>query len=690
MKLHLNTTARKTALAVPTVLLMAATGVLLSPAQQADAAVVGHVVYGIPGTTTWTVPVGVTGAVFTLDGGAGGAETTYRGKTTPGGKGGEVSGFLNVTPGQTYTITIAGAGQNVQGFYNSYVYGGSGGTGGGGTGGGGDDPGAGGGGASRITLGNASLLIAGGGGGATASDEFDQQSPGGDAGGLTGADGSIFLAEAQYGPARGATQTQGGAAGLATYNTGETPGLNGLGGHGGSAATSDVRSTGGAGGGGGLFGGGGAGGSGGGGGSSYVTPAALDSTDVAGANTGDGKVFIDYGNVDNPAIDQLPLSAATAGQPYSHTFTASGWPAASFTPVGGTLPAGLSLSPSGVLTGTVNHAGTYTFTIGAANVENYVSRQVQLVVNAGAPASLAAGDQTPNGQGGTAEAGSAFPLVAKVTDSQGNPVPNASVQFALPDGLHFFGSGGTSTSDTTGADGTVTEYALSGDVPGTYTATVSMPGTSAQPVTITGLHVVPSQPGMDGGGVQPAGMLTVPYNDVLNVYGAPTPTVSVHSGSLPPGVTLSGAALTGTPTKAGTYSFVLRIDDGASSGPVDVPCSIVIAKQPTVSIATEAIAPGTRGTHPLSFPVTLSGPVAAPVTVHWHTTNGTATSPTNYQATQGVLTIPAGSTSGSVVVQVKGLTTVHKTLAFTIQLASPTHARIVAPNGTATGDIVYN
>jgi len=72
------------------------------------------------------------------------------------------------------------------------------------------------------------------------------------------------------------------------------------------------------------------------------------------------------------------LPSAVAGQPYSLTFAATGgigsytWTVTS----GSTLPAGLTLSSSGTLSGTPSTAGNYTFTItctdGAGN-QSYVT-----------------------------------------------------------------------------------------------------------------------------------------------------------------------------------------------------------------------------------------------------------------------------------------------------------------------------
>lgn len=68
-----------------------------------------------------------------------------------------------------------------------------------------------------------------------------------------------------------------------------------------------------------------------------------------------------------PSITGTPPSPATAGVPYSFAFTVAGEPAPVVTLVPGMLPPGLSLSPSGVLSGTPALAGTFKFAVRAAN-----------------------------------------------------------------------------------------------------------------------------------------------------------------------------------------------------------------------------------------------------------------------------------------------------------------------------------
>ncbi|TNM37733.1 calcium-binding protein [Nocardioides albidus] len=62
-----------------------------------------------------------------------------------------------------------------------------------------------------------------------------------------------------------------------------------------------------------------------------------------------------------------PPTTATVGTPYSYTFTATGNPDPTFTVATGSLPDGLTLTSTGLLSGTPTTAGAFTFTVRAAN-----------------------------------------------------------------------------------------------------------------------------------------------------------------------------------------------------------------------------------------------------------------------------------------------------------------------------------
>jgi hypothetical protein len=66
-----------------------------------------------------------------------------------------------------------------------------------------------------------------------------------------------------------------------------------------------------------------------------------------------------------------------------------------------------------------------------------------------------------------------------------------------------------------------------------------------------------------------------PYSSGFTVTGAPPPSVTLVSGDLPPGLTLSSdGKLTGTPTKAGTYTFTVRADNHVGIDYATVPVTI--------------------------------------------------------------------------------------------------------------------
>ena len=107
---------------------------------------------------------------------------------------------------------------------------------------------------------------------------------------------------------------------------------------------------------------------------------------------------------------------------------------------------------------------------------------------------------------------------------------------------------------------------------------------------------------------------------------------------------------------------------------------------PTLSIGDVSVTEGNSGTITATFPVTLSAAATSAVTVTYATANGTATAGSDYAATGGTLTFPAGTTTQSIGVTVNGDTTVEPNETFTVTLTSPSGATLV--RATATGTIV--
>src|SRR5262249_51146584 len=86
----------------------------------------------------------------------------------------------------------------------------------------------------------------------------------------------------------------------------------------------------------------------------------------------------------------------------------------------------------------------------------------------------------------------------------------------------------------------------------------------------------------------------------------------------------------------------------------------------------------------LAFTVSLSLAYDAPVTVDYATANGSAIVGSDYQATSGTLTIPAGQTSATITVLVIGDRLAEATETFLVHLSNPTNGSITDGQGAGT------
>ena len=98
------------------------------------------------------------------------------------------------------------------------------------------------------------------------------------------------------------------------------------------------------------------------------------------------------------------------------------------------------------------------------------------------------------------------------------------------------------------------------------------------------------------------------------------------------------------------------------------------AATPRVSVGDESVVEGNTGTQTATFDVTLDQPAASAVTVPWSTADGTGTAAADYTAASGTLSFPAGTTTKTVSVVVKGDTLVESNETATINLGTPTGA----------------
>ena len=171
--------------------------------------------------------------------------------------------------------------------------------------------------------------------------------------------------------------------------------------------------------------------------------------------------------------------------------------------------------------------------------------------------------------------------------------------------------------------------------------------------------------------VATSGTVTIPAGSTIGTFNVVVNGDTTFESDETLRVTLSGAssnATIGTSTATGTITN----DD--------------VAPLPTLSIANVSKAEGNSGTSNLVFTVTLSQAAAAPVTVNYATSNLTATAGTDYVATSGTVTIPAGSTTGTFNVVVNGDTTVESDETLRVTLSGASSNATIA-TATATGTI---
>jgi chitinase len=105
----------------------------------------------------------------------------------------------------------------------------------------------------------------------------------------------------------------------------------------------------------------------------------------------------------------------------------------------------------------------------------------------------------------------------------------------------------------------------------------------------------------------------------------------------------------------------------------------------SVSINDVTLAEGNDGTTNAVFTITLSGIRTQPVTVNYATADGTATAGTDYTATTGTVTVPAGQTTAIITVPVIGDLANEGDETFTVTLSGAVGATIA--DGTGTGTI---
>lgn len=256
------------------------------------------------------------------------------------------------------------------------------------------------------------------------------------------------------------------------------------------------------------------------------------------------------------------ITAATGGTgPYTYAFAAAG-----------TLPPGITLSSTGLLSGTPTTAGTYNFGITATDSKNctVTTSYTLKVVNTLALAAMT----LPNGTVGTLYPTQVIPAAT------GGSTPYTYTATNLPPGLSF----NPTTREITGTPTTAGTYVVpvkvtDGDgnaVIRDYTIIIkdplSLPAATLADGVVNTAYTIQTIPSAVGG--------TLPY--------------TYSATNLPPGLSFNPTSreITGTPTTAGTYVVAVTVTDGENK---TVNRNYTIKVTEALSLPAKTLADGTVG-----------------------------------------------------------------------------------------------
>ena len=348
-------------------------------------------------------------------------------------------------------------------------------------------------------------------------------------------------------------------------------------------------------------------------------------------------------------ITTASLPAGVAGTQYTATTlaaTGGAGPAYTWSITAGQLPAGLSLSTAGVISGTLTSGATnQTFTVQVQDsASNRVSQQFTITVTS--PLTITTTSPLP---GGTA--GAAYSQTLAATGGTNQGYAWSITAGALPAGLAL--SSGGVISGTLSSNAITSTFTVQVQDSGSNTATKQF----TIPVALTITTASPLSAATPGAA----------YSATLAATGGtgPTYTWSVTAGQLPTGLSLSSAGvISGTvSTTAVTSSFTVQVQDGGNNT-VTQQFTIPV----TLTIVTTSLPSGAAGTAYTSTTLQAAGGVGSPYT--WSIRTGSL--PTGLTLSSGGVisgTLSASATNSSFTVQAQDSSSNKATAALTITIS---------------------
>jgi hypothetical protein len=247
-----------------------------------------------------------------------------------------------------------------------------------------------------------------------------------------------------------------------------------------------------------------------------------------------------------------PLLGRYGTSPYSFALTS------------GSLPTGLSVSSSGVLSGNATAMGTYSFGVTLTDSETPAKKATQTyTVSSTTPL------QVPGSV--SIEIRRGVQLSSRLVSGGTGPYTSQIVSGGLPGGLVL------------NADGTVSGVPV---IAAPFASSIKWTDTLGQTGTVT-LNVLVTAPPLVASAVAPLSV-SLGQSVMLPLVvqgGTPPYTFTLSSGALPAGVSLSSTGvLQGTPTAGGSYSGVVTVADGTIPQlSITVPVSFFVATASVVA-----------------------------------------------------------------------------------------------------------